>query len=144
MGAGLGVDIGVPVGVEVTVAVALGVIVAVAVALPEGVAVGVAVVVAVAVGVALGVTVAVGVALVVGVAVGVVVAVGVGLGAPDCAQYPPPVSVTAGLLATLPPQTIISLPFQIAVCKSRPSGSLCVLVTVQSSVSGLYLPPLLK
>ena len=43
-----------------------------------------------------------------------------------------------------PPQTIISLPVQTAVCDSRPAGALLVLVGVQVSVSGLYFPPVLK
>ena len=56
----------------------------------------------------------VGVCLPVGVGVGVAVAVGVGVGVgPDCAQYLPPV---LNLVESLvPPQTIISLPLQIAV-----------------------------
>jgi len=40
-----------------------------------------------------------------------------------------------------PPQTIISLPVQTAVWKFRASGALVVLVVVQVSVLGLYLPP---
>ena len=52
----------------------------------------------------------VGVSLAAGVVVGVAVGVGVG---PDCAQYLPPV---LNLVESLvPPQTIISLPLQIAV-----------------------------
>ena len=43
-----------------------------------------------------------------------------------------------------PPQTIISLPVQTAVWKSRAEGALVVLVAVQLSVLGLYLPPVLK
>ena len=56
----------------------------------------------------------VGVGLAAGVGVGVTVAVGVGVGVgPDCAQYLPPV---LNLVESLvPPQTIISLPVQIAV-----------------------------
>jgi hypothetical protein len=45
--------------------------------------------------------------------VAVAVAVGVGLGAPDCAQYFPPVFKTPKPFT--PPQTIISLPVQTAV-----------------------------
>ena len=41
-----------------------------------------------------------------------------------------------------PPQTIISLPVQTAVWKNRPLGAPVVLVAVQLSVTGLYLPPL--
>ena len=39
---------------------------------------------------------------------------------------------------------IISLPVQTAVCCSRALGALVVLVAVQVSVPGLYLPPVLK
>jgi hypothetical protein len=42
-----------------------------------------------------------------------------------------------------PPQTIISLPVQTAVCSARAARAL-VLVAVQLSVLGLYLPPVLK
>ena len=45
---------------------------------------------------------------------------------------------------SLPPQTIISLPVQTAVCSSRPVGALVVLMAVQLSVPGLYLPPVFK
>ena len=44
-----------------------------------------------------------------------------------------------------PPQTIISLPVQIALsCLERALGALVVLVAVQLFVVGLYLPPVLK
>ena len=43
-----------------------------------------------------------------------------------------------------PPQTIISLPVQTAVCSARASGALVVLVAVQLSVVGSYLPPVLQ
>jgi len=43
-----------------------------------------------------------------------------------------------------PPQTIISLPVQTAVCESRASGALVMLVATQLSVPGLYLPPVLR
>ena len=43
-----------------------------------------------------------------------------------------------------PPQTIISLPVHTAVCEFRAAGALVVLVAVQLSVLGLYLPPVLK
>ena len=46
--------------------------------------------------------------------------------------------------APLPPQMIISVPVQTAVCKPRASGALTVFVAVQLSAMGLYLPPLLK
>src|ERR1700737_4723880 len=41
-----------------------------------------------------------------------------------------------------PPQTIISLPVQTAVCEIRTAGEL--LVGAQASVLGLYLPPVFK
>jgi hypothetical protein len=54
------------------------------------------------------------VAVAVAVAVGLAVAVAVGVGGgPDCAQYLPPVFKM--LVPSYPPQTIISLPLQIAV-----------------------------
>ena len=43
-----------------------------------------------------------------------------------------------------PTQTIISLPVHTAVCKCRASGALVVLVAVQLSALGSYLPPVLK
>ena len=43
-----------------------------------------------------------------------------------------------------PPQIIISLPVHTAVCQYRAVGALVVLVAVQLSVLGLYLPPVLK
>jgi hypothetical protein len=39
---------------------------------------------------------------------------------------------------------IISLPVQTAVWLSRADGALLVLVTVQLSVAGLYLPPVFR
>src|SRR5882762_7599067 len=87
-----------------------------------------------------GVGVGVGVALGVGVGVGVGVGLGVGVG-PDCAQYLPPVLVTKFVPKSNPPQTIISLPVHTAVGYSRPEGALVVLVVIQLSTSGLYLPP---
>ena len=64
---------------------------------------------------------------------------------PNCAgnpvaQYLPPVFVLPTPTA-FPPQTIISLPVQTAVCHTRPVGALVVLVAIQLSVVGLYLPP---
>src|SRR5215468_5023788 len=58
-------------------------------------------------------------------------------------QYLPPVSKWLPD-ASRPPQTIISLPVDTAVCPSRAEGALVVLVAVQLSVPGLYLPPVLK
>src|SRR5262245_60715609 len=58
------------------------------------------------------------------------------------AQYLPP--VFKKVLPPTPPQTIISLPVQIAVWPSRAEGALLVLVAVQLSVCGLYLPPVFK
>jgi hypothetical protein len=105
-----------------------------------GVVVGVPVAVPVAVGVGVGVEVDVGVALGVGLAVAVGVDVG---GGPDSAQYLPPVFVMLEG-GTAPPQTIISLPVQTAVCSSRAIGALVRLVAIQSSVPGSYFPPVLK
>ena len=68
------------------------------------------------------------------------VGVGVGLGAAN-PQYLPPVLTAAGLA---PPQTIISVPVQTAVGTYRAVGASVVLVAVQLSGSGLYLPPVLK
>jgi hypothetical protein len=67
------------------------------------------------------------------------VGVGVGVGALDWAQYLPPVLKTLTLL--YPPQTIISPPVQTAVCQKRAVGAPLVLVAVQLSVPGSYLPP---
>ncbi len=47
-------------------------------------------------------------------------------------------------LLSNPPQTIISLPVQTAVCRYRPKGALVVLVAAQVLVLGLYLPPVFK
>src|SRR5215813_14966382 len=43
-----------------------------------------------------------------------------------------------------PPHTIISLSLQAAVCPARAEGALLVLVAIQLSVLGLYLPPVLR
>src|SRR5437660_10548419 len=70
-----------------------------------------------------------------GVALGVTVGVGVGLGVgvgPPCTQYLPPLTKNPGS----PPQTIISLPVQAAVCPVRGEGALLVLVGAQVSASG--------
>src|SRR5205807_10058456 len=75
-----------------------------------------------------------------GVALGVTGGVGVGLGVgvgPPCTQYLPPLTKNPGS----PPQTIISLPVQAAVCPVRGEGALLVLVGAQVSASGLYFPP---
>ena len=98
---------------------------------------GVGVTLGVPVAVGLGVGVPVGLGVAVAVAVGVGVGVGVG---PDCAQYLPPVLLLVGA----PPQTIISLPVQTAVCRSRPAGAFAVVVAPQPSVPGLYLPPVFE
>lgn len=55
---------------------------------------------------------------------------------------PPVLRLLFGLLN--PPQTIISVPVQTAVCQTRTSGALVILVEVHVSVFGLYLPPLLR
>ena len=80
-----------------------------------------------------------GVGVTVAVRVGVAVGVGVGVEEPDCAQYFAPVLKTLTLL--YPPQTIISPPVQTAVCQKRAAGAPLVLVAVQLSVPGSYLPP---
>jgi len=84
--------------------------------------------------------VAVAVAVAVAVGVGVTVAVGVGVG--TTAQYLPPVFTC--WLPLYPPQIIISLPVQTAVCPVRAWGALVVLAATQLSVLGLYLPPVFK
>src|SRR5439155_9581672 len=86
-------------------------------------------------------TVAVGVAVAVAVGVGEDVGVGVGLG--EAAQYLPPVFKVLRF-ESRPAQTIISLPVQTAGSALRAEGALVVLVAVQLSVLGLYLPPVLK
>ena len=45
---------------------------------------------------------------------------------------------------SIPPQTIISSPVQIAVCSILAEGALAIPVAVQVSVFGLYLPPVFK
>jgi hypothetical protein len=57
--------------------------------------------------------------------------------------YRPPVLKYTGPEA-VPPQTIISLTPQTAVCCCRPVGAFMVLVAVQLSVLALYLPPVFK
>src|SRR6516162_2083925 len=47
-------------------------------------------------------------------------------------------------MSSLPPHTIISLPVHTAVCSHRASGAFMVLVAVQLSVPGSYLPPVFK
>jgi len=125
-------------GVGVEVAVAIGVAVAVAVAVGVEVAIGV--------GVGVEVAVAVGVGVVVVVAVAVAVGVGVGAGAPT--QYLAPVlrGPWEPVLESLPypPQTIISLPVEMAVCWYRAPGGLIRLVAIQLSVAESYRPPVLR
>jgi hypothetical protein len=59
--------------------------------------------------------------------------------------YLPPVFETMRQSLSLhPPQTIISLPVHTAVCRMRPVDALVMLVAVQPSVVGLYLPPVSK
>ena len=53
---------------------------------------------------------------------------------------PPGVQIAA---VNSPPQTIISLPVQTALCRCRLEGAPGVLVVAQLSVPGLYLPPVL-
>jgi hypothetical protein len=58
--------------------------------------------------------------------------------------YRPPLFNLQLLQQPIPPQMIISLPVHTAVCDSRASGALTVLVGVQLSAVGLYRPPLSK
>src|SRR5262249_56705653 len=71
------------------------------------------------------------------------VALGLAVGVPDAVTVAVAVAVGVGVGegAPLPPQTIISLPVQTAVCPYRALGALVVLVAVQLSVPGLYFPP---
>jgi hypothetical protein len=57
--------------------------------------------------------------------------------------YLPPV-FNAKKFSSSPPQTIISLPLQTAVCLDRAAGAFVLLVAVQVSVPGLYLSPALN
>jgi hypothetical protein len=57
--------------------------------------------------------------------------------------YLPPVLKKVPMKSA-PPQTIISLPVHTAVGKPRASGALVVLVAVQLSAVGLYLPPVFR
>jgi hypothetical protein len=57
-------------------------------------------------------------------------------------SYLPPVLTLKGV--EYPPQMIISLPVQTAVCEYRALGALVALVAVQLFVPGLYLPPEFK
>ena len=68
--------------------------------------------------------------------------VGVQLSVPGL--YLPPVSKSIAGQQNTPPQTIISLPVHTAACESRGESALLVLVAIQLSVSGLYLPPVLQ
>jgi hypothetical protein len=52
--------------------------------------------------------------------------------------------VSNGEASNSPPQTIISLPVQTAVCADRPEGAFVVLVATQLFVMGLYLAPVFK
>jgi hypothetical protein len=56
--------------------------------------------------------------------------------------YLPPVLKV--LKKSVPPQTIISLAVQTAVCPSRPEGAVVVLVAVHVLVLGLYRPPVFQ
>src|SRR6478735_5155145 len=47
-------------------------------------------------------------------------------------------------LSSNPPQRIISLPVQTAVCPARIEGALVVAVAVQVFVPGLYFPPVFR
>lgn len=167
-GVGRGRGVGVLRGMQLQVALGL------AVGVPDAVTVAVAVAVDVGVAVAVGVVVGVAVGVIVGVAVAVAVGVGVGplppqmiislsvqtavwparasgtLITPVAVQlfvlgwYLPPLAVYEGDPNKLPPQIIISLSVQTAVCPCRADGALAVLVIVQLSVVGLYLAPVNK
>jgi hypothetical protein len=63
----------------------------------------------------------------------------VGVAPPAPAQYLPPV-----FKLLYPPQTIISLLVQTAVCHWRAEGALVVLAAIQLSVMGLYRPPVFR
>ena len=58
------------------------------------------------------------------------------------ALYLPPVLNSIPGQQKTPPQTIISLPVHTAARESRGEGAPMVLVAIQLSASGLYLPPL--
>ena len=45
---------------------------------------------------------------------------------------------------SVPPQIIISLPLQTALCEARAEGTLAMVVAIQLFVLGLYVPPVLK
>src|SRR5712671_3387872 len=57
---------------------------------------------------------------------------------------PPVLKYGGGMPKALPPQTIISSPVHTAVCTTRGTGALTVVVATQASVFGLYRPPLLS
>ncbi len=57
---------------------------------------------------------------------------------------PPLFSGLEQLILVNPPQTIISLSVHTAVCAHRAEGALVMLVAVQLSRPGWYLPPVLK
>ena len=65
-----------------------------------------------------------------------------GVGPGIVAQYLPPVLNT--LTSLPPPQTIIWLPVHTAVWLFRASGVPTVLIAVQLSLLGLYLPPVFR
>ena len=71
---------------------------------------------------------------------------GVGRGLGVSAGLGVDVAVGVGVAegSPLPPQTIISLPVQTAVCPYRAAGALVMLVAVQLFVPGLYLMPPVK
>ena len=58
--------------------------------------------------------------------------------------YLPPVFKKTLMALALPPQTIISLPVQTAVCWYRPAGAFAVVIAVQVFVLGSYFAPVLK
>ena len=71
------------------------------------------------------------------------VAVAVGVGVGPCAQYLPAGVQVVGIIKSAPDDHFTSrsrLPCE----QTRPAGALVVLVAVQLSVLGLYLPPVFK
>jgi hypothetical protein len=57
---------------------------------------------------------------------------------------PPVLKKPGGGRGPCPPQTIISVPVHTAVWPDRAAGAFVVLVAVQLSVLGLYLPPVFR
>src|SRR2546421_600818 len=58
--------------------------------------------------------------------------------------YLPPVAVSLKVPSRMPPQTIISVPVHTAVCWARQAGAFVLVVAIQLSALGLYLPPVFE